>query len=104
MLTTVTPRHTLDCAQQRGEFEWPPGAFTQAVQSGKCVPPEDVNFIPVEIQVALVQLLELRCLAIGNGELEQYHPDFCLFGTMSTRTSSRYKGRLAGQRVLHPSL
>jgi energy-coupling factor transporter ATP-binding protein EcfA2 len=94
-----------------GEFEWRPGALTIAVRTGKWVLIEDVDCVPVEIQASLLQLLEARLLPLGNGKMERCHPNFRLFGTMTSVVekgvqSSRVKhGRMAaGKRLLHPAL
>jgi energy-coupling factor transporter ATP-binding protein EcfA2 len=90
-----------------GQFEWRPGALTQAVRSGQWVLIEDIDRIPVEIQASLVQLFEARLLPLGNGKLEHCHPNFRLFGTMTTSvvdsspTFSRVSG---GMKLLNPEL
>lgn len=89
-----------------GEFVWKPGALTQAVRQGKWVLMEDIDSIPIEIQAALVKLLEDRVLPLGvTGDFESCHPNFRLFGTLTT--AGLQKGRSAISRrkkVLSSSL
>jgi hypothetical protein len=91
-----------------GQFEWRPGALTWAVRTGKWVLMEDIDSVPVEIQASLVQLLKERILSLGNGKFEHCHPDFRLFGTMTTSSDSSSRRRTfrgsSGKRLLHPSL
>jgi midasin len=91
-----------------GQFEWRPGALTWAVRTGKWVLMEDIDSVPVEIQASLVQLLKERILPLGNGKFEHCHPDFRLFGTMTTSSDSSLRSRTfrgtSGKRLLHPSL
>lgn len=96
-----------------GEFTWRPGALTQAVRSGKWVLMEDVDTVPMEIQAAIVQLLENRILPLGGGKFERCHSTFRLFGTCSTNpndqlgrdsTDEMKPLRLAGKKLLNPSL
>lgn len=89
-----------------GEFEWRPGALTIAVRTGKWVLIEDVDAVSVEIQASLVQLLGERLLHVGNGRTEMCHPNFRLFGTMTTfTTDSPATGPSTGtRRLLHPEL
>jgi len=96
-----------------GQFEWRPGALTQAVRAGQWVLLEDIDRVPVELQASLVQLLENRVLPIGSN-LEPCNPNFRLFGTLTTSTNSEMIAR-AGKmsprlsdaqlsRVLYPHL
>jgi MoxR-like ATPase len=71
-----------------GEFEWRPGALTRAVESGQWVLLEDFDTIPMEIQASLEPLFKHRTLSLGNGTTIQCHPNFRLFGTISTEGSS----------------
>lgn len=97
-----------------GEFTWRPGALTQAVRSGKWVVMEDVDTVPMEIQAAIVQLLEDRMLPLGGGKFERCHPTFRLFGTCTTNSDYRASSenateqartlRLAGKKLLNSSL
>lgn len=93
-----------------GQFEWRPGALTWAVRTGKWVLMEDIDSVPEEIQASLVQLLKERILPLGNGKYEHCHPDFRLFGTMTTASDSSSQTRTrtfrgtSGKRLLHPSL
>jgi energy-coupling factor transporter ATP-binding protein EcfA2 len=104
-----------------GEFTWRPGALTYAVRSGKWVLLEDVESCPVEIQAALVKLLEERILPLGVGKNEKCHPNFRLFGTCTTssflnaekhlrdKSCRRLRHNLAstgsiGKKLLHPGL
>jgi midasin len=91
-----------------GQFEWRAGALTWAVRTGKWVLMEDIDSVPVEIQASLVQLLKERILSLGNGKFEHCHPDFRLFGTMTTSSDSSSRRRTfrgtSGKRLLHPSL
>lgn len=91
-----------------GQFEWRPGALTWAVRTGKWVLMEDIDCVPVEIQASLVQLLKERILSLGNGKFEHCHPEFRLFGTMTTSSDSSLRRRTfrgtSGKRLLHPSL
>ena len=96
-----------------GEFTWRPGALTQAVRSGKWVLMEDVDTVPMEIQAAIVQLLENRILPLGGGKFEQCHSTFRLFGTCSTNSNDQVGRdstdemkslRLTGKKLLNPSL
>jgi midasin len=64
-----------------GRFAWRAGALTKAVREGRWVLLEDLDRVPMEIQAALVQLLEDRLLPLGNGKVERAHPNFRLFGT-----------------------
>lgn len=58
------------CTDVAGEFEWRPGALTQAVTRGVWVVFEDVDLAPFEILSALIPLLEDRQLYIpGRGEV-----------------------------------
>ena len=59
-----------------GEFTWKPGPLTIAARTGKWVLIEDVDSCPIEIQAALVSLLENRILPLGNGRNEKYHANF----------------------------
>jgi midasin len=101
-----------------GEFTWRRGALTQAVREGKWVLLEDVDSCPIEIQAALIKLLEERILPLGIGKNEKCHPNFRLFGTCTTDLSHSSgsedpRGKLkravamagvGGKKILHPSL
>ena len=92
-----------------GEFAWKAGALTLAVRAGKWVLIEDVDSVPVEIQAALVKLMEDRVLPLGaSGKMERCHPNFRLFGTCTTTETNRGgRGRLGGgggKKILNPSL
>ena len=81
-----------------GEFSWQPGALTRAVRSGTWVLLEDLDTVPLEIQAALIPLLEDRRLPLGpSGETEVCHPDFRLFATLST--SSRRHSAVLSSRL-----
>jgi midasin len=89
-----------------GEFVWRPGALTLAVRSGKWVLLEDIDQVPIEIQAALSKLFEERWLPLASGKKEFCHPNFRLFGTLTTMASSSTGSRmshLAGKRILNPS-
>lgn len=92
-----------------GEFVWRPGALTLAVRSGKWVLLEDIDRVPVEIQAALSKLFEERWLPLGSGDKEYCHPNFRLFGTLTTMSASSAGGRrsqpvaLGGKRILNPT-
>ena len=49
-----------------GEFTWRPGALTVAARSGRWVLLEDADSCPVEVQAALVRLLEDRILPLAS--------------------------------------
>ena len=93
-----------------GEFAWKAGALTQAVRAGKWVLIEDVDAVPVEIQAALVKLMEDRVLPLGaSGKMERCHPNFRLFGTCTTSDTNNNhgRGRLGsggGKKILNSSL
>ena len=97
-----------------GEFAWRAGALTQASREGRWVLIEDLDSVPVEIQAALIKLLEERILPLGNGKYESCHPDFRIFATCTTNFSSlpssvdRRSLRIGNQRgsgkqILNPS-
>ena len=89
-----------------GEFEWRPGALTRAVRRGKWVLMEDIDTVPLEIQASLVQLLKERLLPLGNGKVEKCHPNFLLFGTLTTHSgvhNQRGRGQ-STKRLMNPSL
>jgi midasin (ATPase involved in ribosome maturation) len=68
-----------------GEFTWQPGALTRAVLAGTWILLEDLDKVPLEIQAALLPLLESRRLPLGvNGEVAICHPNFRLFATLTT--------------------
>ncbi len=68
-----------------GEFNWTPGALTQAVRECRWVVIEDVDQAPFEVLAALIPLLEERKLYIpGRGESIGAHEGFQLFGTATT--------------------
>ena len=68
-----------------GEFNWKPGALTQAVKQGRWVVIEDVDQAPFEVLAALVPLLEERKLYVpGRGESIPAAEGFQLFGTVTT--------------------
>jgi MoxR-like ATPase len=95
-----------------GEFAWRPGALTCATREGQWVLLEDVDSVPPEIQASLVKLLEDRLVPLGNGKYERCHPNFRLFGTCTTASSTQQQReslrigghRSGGKRILHPSL
>ena len=89
-----------------GQFEWRAGALTQAVRDGKWVLLEDVNRVPSEIMASIVQLLEERLLPLGNGRVERCHPEFRLFGTLTTIASHQVTlgGVVSDNRVLYPQM
>ena len=87
-----------------GEFEWRPGALTQAVRSGQWTLIEDIDSVPLEIQASLVQLLGERLLPLGNGKTEHCHPNFRLFGTLTSDDSNSSSRGSSGKRILHPDL
>lgn len=70
-----------------GEFVWRAGALTHASRQGRWVLIEDLDAVPVEIQAALVKLLEERRLPLGNGKYERSHPNFRIFATCTTALS-----------------
>ena len=81
-----------------GEFSWQPGALTRAVRSGTWVLLEDLDTVPLEIQAALVPLLEDRRLPLGSsGDNEVCHHSFRLFATLST--SSRRHSAILSSRL-----
>ena len=82
-----------------GEFTWRPGALTSAVRSGKWVLLEDVECCPIEIQAALVKLLEERVLILSGGKKEKCHPNFRIFGTCTVSYSNHGKEILDGNAV-----
>jgi energy-coupling factor transporter ATP-binding protein EcfA2 len=84
-----------------GQFEWKPGALTRAVRQGQWVLFEDLDSIPLEIQASLVQLFKDRRLPLGSGKLEDCHPNFRIFATMTSDDSGRRKP--GSKRVLNPS-
>ena len=67
-----------------GEFEWRPGALTSAVMSGQWVLFEDFDTVPMDIQASLEPLFKYRTLPLGNGTTITCHPNFRLFGTVTT--------------------
>ena len=90
-----------------GEFEWRPGALTRAVREGKWVLFEDMDKVPAEIQASLQSLFKERLLPLGNGKVECCHPNFRLFGTITTFLDQR-GGRgscknAVAKRLLHPA-
>jgi len=91
-----------------GEFAWKAGALTQAVRAGKWVLIEDVDSVPIEIQAALVKLMEDRVLPLGaSGKMERCHSNFRLFGTCTTTNDRSGHGRVGGgggKRILNASL
>lgn len=81
-----------------GEFTWQPGALTRAVRDGTWVLLEDLDTVPIEIQAALIPLLEDRRLPLNStGDNEICHPNFRLFATLST--SSRRHGNILSKRL-----
>ena len=88
-----------------GEFTWRPGPLTVAARTGKWVLIEDVDLCPIEIQAALVQLLENRILPLGVGRNEKCHANFRIFGTCTTRASTMNSDTfLRGGKILHSDL
>ena len=67
---------------------WPSGALTNASREGRWVLIEDLDRVPVEIQAALVKLFEERMIPLGNGKYERSHPNFRIFATCTTKSSS----------------
>ncbi|KAG7342074.1 cobaltochelatase [Nitzschia inconspicua] len=93
-----------------GDFIWRPGSLTHASREGRWILIEDIDVVPVEIQAALVKLIEDRRLPIGNGKYERCHPSFQIFATCTTteevgeRGSLRIKCRRGGGKlILNPS-
>ena len=87
-----------------GEFEWRPGALTRAIREGKWVLMEDMDTVPMEIQSSLVQLFKERLLPLGNGKVERCHPDFRLFGTLTTQPGRARGSGSSSMRLMNPSL
>ena len=71
-----------------GEFEWRPGALTSAVMSGQWVLFEDFDTVPIDIQASLEPLFKYRTLPLGNGTTITCHPNFRIFGTVTTASST----------------
>ena len=98
-----------------GEFAWRAGALTNASREGRWVLIEDLERVPVEIQAALVKLFEERMIPLGNGKYERSHPNFRIFATCTTNTSSsssrgqeRHSLRIGnhrggGKQILNPN-
>ena len=98
-----------------GEFAWRAGALTNASREGRWVLIEDLDFVPVEIQAALVKLFEERMIPLGNGKYERAHPNFRIFATCTTNVSSsstrgqeRHSLRIGnhrggGRQILNPT-
>lgn len=77
---------TYVCTEIPGEFRWVPGVLTQAVTRGLWIVIEDIDLAPVEVQSALLPLLERRELFIpGRGEVLHAKPSFQLFATFTVR-------------------
>lgn len=96
-----------------GEFEWRAGALTQAARTGKWILIENMNQVSYEIQASLVKLFADRILQLGNGKIEKCHPNFRIFGTITTimdqvnnNSTRRSGGRImmGAKRPLHSHL
>ena len=80
---------TYVCTDVPGEFQWQPGALTQALTKGLWVVIEDIDRAPFEVLSALVPLLETRKILLpGRGEVIEAAPGFRLFATYTTTNGS----------------
>jgi midasin len=72
------------CTDIPGEFQWQPGALTQAVTQGLWVLIEDIDLAPLDVVSVLIPLLEGRKLFIpGRGEEIVAADGFQLLATQS---------------------
>jgi len=73
---------TYVCTEVPGEFQWQPGALTQAVLNECWVFVEDIDRAPFEVLAALVPLLESRQLMLPNqNEVISAGPGFQVIAT-----------------------
>eukprot|EP01052_Picozoa_sp_SAG31_P017819 SAG31_NODE_1236_length_9195_cov_6.761214_1_plen_2798_part_10 len=94
---------TYVCTDVPGQFQWQPGALTQAVKQGRWILFEDVHNAPLELLAAIKPLLEDRVLFVaGRGERIQAASGFHLFATQAVHYGS--KGGGGGRTSAHTRL
>eukprot|EP00897_Mesotaenium_endlicherianum_P007207 jgi/Mesen1/6514/ME000332S05520 len=93
------------CTEVPGEFQWQPGALTQAVTRGVWVVFEDIDMAPFEVLSALVPILEDRRLYIpGRGEVIEAAANFQLFGTRTCTPQGAFHSSSSGAKDILSNL
>ena len=84
---------TYVCTAVPGEYEWKPGALSQAVTEGRWILIEDIDLAPTDVLSVLLPLLESRKLFIPGRGLElQAAEGFQIFGTRTLRGMKSLSG------------
>ncbi|PIK60822.1 putative midasin [Apostichopus japonicus] len=94
---------TYRCTEIPGEFVWQPGPLTQAVQEGKWILLEDLDYAPMDVISVLLPLLESGSLTVpGHGDTIRAAPGFQIFATqrLYSHDSGLYRQQSAHSAVL----
>lgn len=79
------------CTEIPGQFEWQAGPLTQALAYGSWIVFEDIDSAPPEMAQVIHSVIEngnLSCVSCCPIKMDNPHPDFKIFFTQRTRSSS----------------